>query len=496
MSYYQDKRDERAALVLSRYSPDVVEDIMRLCQRKGGSLLGTIYTQDGAGGNTTLRPYAILSDAYVDEDSFSSILLALDMIVIAEIRKPNFSNDRYQAILQNAFGLPRQLAEPIAKRIETFDVLGGANPEGRALMTKVADRLKETARRVANYAAGLLQLPWEIDQNQKYDIDFLYEMKLLGDAAKEFNVRAKLMTSQAAINSNLGLLQAGDLYGDPEDSMAGEIGDIMGRASLRNLPMSMFGSMFPTMQLGASATQAQASEVLNQAGVTAENGKVAQVAPKNPMIAKIFKGIATANPAVALLAGLTTGAGGMLLKNAIANARNKNQGATGDIDSEVYGEIGDIMGDDVAQAWMSGDIDTVAEAFGDLLSDDDTTGDPELDSHIEDEIRHQYGDIDNARFGPEIGGLFTRFRTNMAKRRGAGRRRRSIKKTARQRRKNTEAQAFANARASMSNDLDDPNMSFQQGFDDPPPMQQMDADYEPGDYEQSDAGQLPDFYPM
>lgn len=495
MAFYQDKRDERAALILSRYSPDVVEDIIRLCSRKGGALMGTIYTQEGAGNTPTLRPYAILSDQYVDEDSFSSILLALDMIVIAEIRKPNFSNDRYQAILQNAFGLPRELAEPIAKRIETFDVLGGANPEGRALLTKVADRLKETARRVANYAAGLLQLPWEIDQNQKYDIDFLYEMKLLGDAAKEFNTRAKLMASQAAINSNLGLLQTGDIGDlDAEDAIASQVGDIMGRASLRNLPIGMFGSMFPTMQLGASATQSQAAEVLDQAGVQASHGKVTHDMPKNPIIGKIMNGIASANPATALLAGLVTGSGGQLLKTALTSLRNR--AGTGDIDGDIYGEIGDVMGDDAASAWANGDIDGVMSAFGDLAGSDETTGDVDLDRHIEETVAHQFGDIDNARFGPEIGGIFTRLRTNIAKRMAAGRRRRSLKKAGRQMKRNREAQAFYNAKSMGSDDLDDPRMSFQQGFDDQQPLQTMDADYMPGDYEQSDEGVLPDFVPM
>jgi len=116
---------DRAALVLATMSPDMVSDIVRLVNLQGASLSTTLFNPNGiASSQVANRFLGILSKEYISDEDFGNVWAGLSTVFLASIRNPEMGNDNYQKVLETAFSLPSKIAEPIAKKIETYDILG------------------------------------------------------------------------------------------------------------------------------------------------------------------------------------------------------------------------------------------------------------------------------------------------------------------------------------------------------------------------------------
>lgn len=456
-------RHNKAAVILASMSPDMVEDIISLVNARGRGILGDIFEAQGTAANSTnVRFLAVFSNSFIAEEDFEDTYLGFATVALSALRKPNYGNDEYQQILSQAYGLPWEIADPLAKKIETYDVLGGAD-KNQSYWTRFTDMLGEGVRRSVNWAANVLQLPWENDQDQKYDIDFLYEMKLLGQVVADLNSRARLMTAQAAINTNMGVLQTGDPMIGDQESADMMVGDTFKMARLRQLPKAVFGTASPIARMGHAATAAKAKNVLSQAGYHVSKGKLTNTQPKHPAMKHAVDKILNMRPSSALLAGGLLGATPVAIKLIADLAKMRKQGQMGDVDGDAYSTISTAFGDTVADAWLTGDIESVFKHIGDEANEDISTGDPELDAAIEASVMQELaGDIDE--MSPEVGGLFTRWRINAAKKQASRRMRRQYKKAGRQFRKNREMAELTSARNMRRNSyMDMPQMERFQG---------------------------------
>lgn len=478
----------KAAVLLASMSPDMVEDIISLVNARGRGILGDIFEAQGTAANSTnVRFLAVFSNAYIAEEDFEETYLGFATVALSALRKPSYGNDEYQQILSQAYGLPWEIADPLAKKIESYDILGGAD-KNQSYWTQFTDMLGEGVRRSVNWAANVLQMPWENDQDQKYDIDFLYEMKLLGQVVADLNSRARLMTAQAAINTNMGVLQTGDPMMGDQESADMMVGDTFKMARLRQLPKMIFGTANPIARMGQAATAAKAKNVLGQAGYAVTKGKMVNVAPKHPAMKHAVDKILNMKPSSALLAGGLLGATPVAIKLIadLAKMRKGSQGQ-GDVYGDAYSTLSTAYGDTVADAWMMGDIEGVMSHIGHEANEDVTTGDPEMDSAIEAAVMQELsGDIDD--MSPEVGGIFTRWRINAAKKQASRRMRRQYSKAGRQSRKNIERQELVRSKGARRNAyMDMPQMQqFEQdgqgqGEDDYMPSDdQMEGSYDDG----------------
>lgn len=397
---------ERSATILASMSPDMVADIITLVNTRGGNLVNDLFNQNSpsAGGATGNRFLAIASREYISDADFDSVWVGLSTVFLHSLRNPALSNDNYQDVLEKAFSLPPEIAEPMAKRIDTYDILGPKDPSTDALLDKIGRNLFESARRASNWAAGIVGLDWEIDQQQNYDFDFLYEMKLLGDAVNELNSRARLMNAQALISAQMSILQTGDAEdGDSADQL---VGDAMRPFGYRNLPAAIFGASTPAFKLGMKASTVKANQVFDQAGVKHSKGGSTITQAKHPKLAAALRNIVNMKPGKAALIGGIAG----LVPSLIAGIKNAHNTGDPDLYGDASDEIGEVYGPSVANDVRNGDFSSLGDAILTDHTDDYITGDADID---------MIGDPD-----PEIGGPFRRLRQNIARRRAAKDRRR------------------------------------------------------------------------
>lgn len=431
--YYSDNaRHDKAAIILSAMSPDMVEDIISLINARGRSVITTVFSaDDSAAEGVSSRFLAIFSSSYVKNKDFEDVWTGFSTVVLATIRKPSYANDDYQKILEDAYSLPTELAQPLALKINTYDVLGNAET---GVLTSLGNSIAEGVRKFLNYWPSILQLGWEIDQTQKYDIDFLYELKMLGQVVNDLDSRTRLMTAQSAIQQSMGLLQTGDPVDDEELEM--KVGDVFSKLNAKSLPPGITGNAGKLIMFGKTASILQGKKLIEDSGLSVNptTKSVEQRQPRNPRLAQIFNKILNMNPSQAVLLGASLG----LTPTAIhfLRSRTKSKGL-GDIGNanDLYSFISSTYGDNVAKNWMMGDVESVV---GEVVSDansDDSTGDVELDEAIEEMVNT--GDVDD--YGDvEVGGLIRRIRTKVAKRKAAGRKRRATRSTGRQTRKQAE----------------------------------------------------------
>jgi len=319
-----------------------------------------------------------------------------------------------------------KLAEPIAKKIETYDILGPQTAEGKTAdswLNKVGRKMYEAFRKSANWAAGVLGTDWEIDEEQNWDVDFLYEMKNLGEAVGDLNSRARLMRAQAAISATMGVMLTGDPSDDGEMEAA-LVGDTVRPFMMRSLPPSIMGNAFPIVKMGLKTAGAKASNVYHAGGVHVDKkGKVGKVhsGGHNNHIASALKAVASASPVKMGLIGAGVG----LTPTIVRAVRSMIQ--SGDAEDGLYA-VRDVYGDAVADSVKAGNMDELAKLIIADSTTDFSTGDPNLDDIAVGEMIAELGDAD--LFDQiEEGGPIARLRANMAKRRAGRARRRNIRQT-------------------------------------------------------------------
>lgn len=408
---YADARANRAALILSTMSPDMVEDIIYLLNSKGGTVVGDIFSAGSPVNAAGIpRPMAVLSRTYIADQDFEAVLTGLTTTFVAQLRKPSNGNDFYEDILKTAFSLPDDIAAQMAKRIETTDII----PEGEGVsgwLRSVGRSITDAGRRFLNWGASLINMDWEIDQDQDYDLDMLYEYKLLGEAVSEMNSRARLMKSQMLIKTSSNMMQ----FGDPGDG--GEMGDAelasaLSPFMLRSLPPNIMGGASNIWKFGMRSAVANAKAIVDKAGAEIKpSGKVVTASgadlSKSP---SILGSLAKMTPAGMLSSGV---------KALFAKAKSAAKPGTGD---PLYGEVEHLYGAPIANSLMLGDIEPLTHAIAGDVMGTYSTGDPDLDSLIDDELEDQLGDADD-----EMGGPLTNLTRNINRRRAAGRKRRAYR---------------------------------------------------------------------
>jgi hypothetical protein len=452
-SYYPNNPDwNDAAVILDMLSEDQIRKIESLLHARGLGVINDIKRSDRS--RTSLSPLSILDTKYVPSKDLEKVALGLSTVLLHYIRKPSIGISQYQEILQNAFSLPGEMAQRLAKRIETEDILGGTytDPSGQQLPWYKSFYLSviEYSKRIINKIPELLSFNFRLDETQSYDLDLLYELKLLGEVVDELNSRTKLMVGQALANSTLGLFQMGDP--NDVDSAYEAVGDAMRIAGTRRVPSTLFGSA-KGLAILASRNQYNAAQSLKDALSKQTKG--------TPILASAVRSAVSA-PGVGILSSLVPG--GKLISALTRMGLIKTNDPTGDAsDAQAIQAVADLYGDAVADAYAKGDLDETLRALNDEAISDVSTGDPDLDKSIEDAVDKAMANEFGEAIDPEQGGIFSwirRARINAAKRRYARKFRRKMRRDARERRRRAELEALERWRQRESDLYTDDNLDL------------------------------------
>lgn len=440
-------RLNKAAMLLASMSPDMVEDIVNLVVSRGRSVVDIVSASDGPP-----RPLAVLSREFISDEDFPPLLYGLNTMILSSMRELKSDAQSYEKILTQAYALPTEIAGPLSKQIETYDVVGGH--EGQNWLDKVGAHVGEGTRRVINWLPEFMKLPlWYNDQDQRYDVDFLYELKKLGNVCDDLQSRVRLMKGQAGIANSMGLFTSsalkakgdiyGDIYGDPSDVASLELHDSMRPLMGGLLPLSLFGGLKDVFKKGAFDSSSKLGSLLAKAGVQLPGQDKAPAADPAYRSA-LTSALNGQDPATLLAAAQDTLNAAKAVFNSIRESRTTP--GTGD----AYEMVGDCYGEPVANAWMQGNIP--AMIYHVIQAASDTThnvGDPELAEAIVGdvygEIDHEWGDLEHA-VDKEMGGLFSRARARAALRRSRRRKRRATRRERNMRRREEKDNALADAK--------------------------------------------------
>lgn len=448
--YSSDPRANKASMILASMSPDIIEDIVSLVNNKGRALISELGNPDEG----TVKPYAIFSRSYIRDEDFPAVFTGMTAIYLSTTRKLDKDNDFYERVLRDTFFLPKSMAANAAAKIETLDVIGGKNAIDMPWYKKLGDRLQEAIRRTVNYVPKLLGIAWENDQDQKYDIDFLYEVKNFGLILDDLQSRSALMGSQAKLSSERGLFNAGtgiygdvcDAGGDPVDAAELVIGDVFQREVGGPILPALFGGLKKLLFKGKQDHDAKVATIVNKAGLNPNDQS--QV---DPVVKEAAMRYLANSP------GRVMTAGGPNVLNDFDSALKLLQGVrngmnTGDVEADIRDAYGDVVADSWAMGDLPGALSGIVELAGDSL---ETTGDPDLDEAIVGDVLDEIGDTYEGAFDPEIGGLFKRARANAAIRKGNRRARKNAKRAAKMAKKNrAQAMLLANQEWADSQSLD------------------------------------------
>lgn len=424
-------KNAKVIACLSSYSPSTLRQIADFFSAKGESALAEIAEAQ----RESYSPIFAFLD-FIEERDISDVWIGINALMLSAIRNPRFGKSDYARILTIAFSLPTGIADAMANKIESQDVLLGAQGSLTSFDTWKT-KIREALRRVYNPIATTVGLD-AIDASQDWDVDFLYELKNMGAVIRELNSRVRLMNAQASIAAGMGLFSttpATAATGDPESDYQSMIGDAIAPLMGAPLMSTMKGGLSPIMNFGTVASTEKLSKVIADGGAGA-----ASVTSRSRAkgIKGILQKIVSVNPTTAMIAAAAAGLGGGLLPTLFSRK-------TGDpIDSDVYGDVDAEYGDVMADAWASGDIDSIVREALTLLTDPSasSSGDPDLDGDIETAISAEMeGDSLS-----EAGGLFKSWRIRRLKKKAARRRRRSARRSNRQARRDRKNQAFIEAK--------------------------------------------------
>lgn len=455
--YPSNDKHNKAAIILSTMAPDMVEDIIDLILTKGRTVLSVVDAEDDG----FPAPMAMFSRVYIPDADFPYVYLGWLTCQIADLKKLKGANDYYEQVLQDAFGIDDVMAAALAKKIETRDLIGGANSKWyQSFGTKVGQLFKDAG----NWVTSVLNIPWEIDQTQKYDIDYLFELANLGKAVDELASRARLMTSQAMIAKGLGLFNAdsGSLYtttttstakgdiegldfGDPSNNAAYDVANaIKPLVGFPALPPTLYRGFWPVAQLGTTVSTVRVHQQMKDAGLTSnKDGKTTFDTAKTdkPHHAALLSKLSAMDPrTLALVAGLATFTP-ITAAAVVKSIRNRKRSqALGDVTDAVRDAYGDV----VADAYDAGDISGVIAGIHDLAAESHTTGDPEIDEQIIGDVLDDLGDV--SEDDEEVGGVLRRARINHRIKKANRITRRTGKRNARITLKNRKASAVTRSK--------------------------------------------------
>lgn len=397
-------------------SPDMVEAIISFLGQNGSTAISVANATDGPP-----KPLALGSSDFIHDDDFPEFWSGLMLMFLAAYRRPQ-DQDFYEGILINGLGAPEPMARAMAAQIETWDPIGRKTVDGKSVGTVkwIWRKAQEYGRELVNYVPKLLGINWENDQKQDFDLDRLYEIKLLGRAANELATRTRLMKGQERMLTSMGLAPTGDVTSNPVDQAEIELISTAKPLMGAPLPLKLFGALRnfvkQAQQINLDALESKSKEAGFHGGSQGANPITAQAAQR-----LINSDNASVVPAV--MSADTSEAMGDILQ---AQRTRSVSGLTGD----VLGEIAEAYGDVVAGLVEAGDLESAYGEIANLAGEGyESTGDPNLDTALATEALDELGDVVDD-LTPEIGGLFTRARINKKMRKAAKRTRKNVKRKA------------------------------------------------------------------
>jgi hypothetical protein len=442
----------KAAMILASMSPDMVEDIISLVNQRGRALIADLNIVDGPP-----RPLAIMSRSFIADEDFPEVFVGMCTVMLGAFRTLKHDAEFYKSTLKDAFSMPDSMAQSMADKIETHDIVGGSDAarESMGWWHKLVINTEEGIRRVANWIPSVLQLPLYNDQDQEYDIDFLYELKNLGVAVNELNSRARLIRGQAAAAYAMGLFK-GDktMYkgllggGDPslDPTTAAELHFMQTAEPLMGdtMPAKMYGG------LANFVTKAKEFAAHALAGLASSAGHGDNPSGNDPVMANAIDNIRQGGQGPSSIAKATQS--GIPVDDIVNFIMRYQQGGDNQQMGDAYGDVHDSYGQDVADAWHEGDLPGVMTHIARINQEPlATTGDPELDEELVGDVMSE---TDNADTDPEIGGLFKKARARHQLKKGLRKQRKRLKHQAKQKKKSQTNQDLINAR-SFSQQQDD-----------------------------------------
>lgn len=478
-----DKSLDRGRLYLSFFTEEQIQDISRYIATKGR--LAVSEACDDTRQFAPIKFMGLFSPQLIKKHHIiEKLAYGMSIVWMNTLMKPQWGNDEYEKILIQTFGLPDALAAKLAKNIETENNTDGLDlsdsdkaidpatgrPVAEGKIEDFFEGIVDWSRRTANKAAAILHLDWEIDQNAKFDKDFLYEVVKFAEVVSDLSDRSELIATQA--NINLGIPVGG--LGDPDESVGDVIDHHLGKLSYHAFAPTGDPAWWPAgLRKLVSAKKTSAVKTLKAIHTTPQvisaSGKpVASVATG---LKTRLTGLLSKKPTLAFALGALGGAtpiglGALALKGVFKRMMAK-KAAGGD--PEVGDSVRELYGEVYGDAFETGDVESLV---GEILLDSfhpATTGDPHLDDAIiGDLVDNEIGDIDT--YGPEIGGVISNWRKNRAikayKRKVSRKQRKATRQTDRQ-----AAKAMRKAGRDYNADdyrakLEERNANMQQAYED------------------------------
>jgi predicted GNAT family N-acyltransferase len=425
--YPNNPQHERAAWMLATMSPDMIAGIIALVTARGSGVISDLEGEEGPP-----RPLAIFSKDFIADADFAGTAMGFMVMVLAAVKTIKPDANFYQRVISEAYSLPTEMARGIAQKIETKDVFSIPTGVTDQNALDYMKRVQQQVQKEFSGIKGLFKGPGAIVQamqNQVPDLDFLYELKLLGQAADELQSRARLMKGEALINAAMGMLPTvgdpgegvyGDVYGDPDVTSALALIDTVKPLMGNPLISMILGGANKTSLLGQLLSKIKLGKLLGLGGG----------AEMSPGVATAVQQMDTpnANPVYATAShGLSVDDTKRILE--IIQGAGAADSSTGDAYQRILSTYGDVAAD----AWKAGDVPGVMKNIVDLAAQERTTGYPDIDDQIIGDVEHEMAS--DGEDGSEMGGLFKRARS-AAKQAKAGRvARRTARRSAKQNRK-------------------------------------------------------------
>lgn len=416
----------RAMMMLSIFPPDLRDEIVSFCVARGSVASRDVSELEDAADVPAFM--TLFSRQYIDDRDMGELMIGFSTIVLDGLKSKKTGIDSYSTMLQTAYGLPEKVADAMANNIETEDDWSKMDP---TWYNKLSQTIQSATRQSINSVMStgpLSVLSWEMDQDQTYDLDMLYEWKTLGAQVKKLNSRVRLMSAQSMIASQIDLFpraEAGDVdYGDVESY----IGDLVSKVAAPNLPAQMYGGIAPLVMLHRAANKVKLANVIKASGLGKPKVSSAGIiSGSKPMFGKVLAKLTAGKPGKKGILGFLRKKRMGDIDDELIDLNGASQDQKANILSTLHGQIGDA----VAHAYETGDINPLVREMAELAAVEETTGDVDLDEALiaGDMSEDPYGDVDE--MGEEVGGLFTRMRTNMALRRAARRKARGKRKSTR-----------------------------------------------------------------
>jgi len=403
MKYYDNPRHNRAANVLAFTSPGLIQDIADLLSARGTSVAKTVFSRTDLG----ISPLAILDDTYVDDRDVDNLATGLATICVASLRSMTGNAESYAKILSQAFSLPEDWAKKLGARIDESSVSFVPSAADKAGVQSFIDK---TMNKIGNLAGGMKNIKDYLESIS--DVDFLYELSLLGKQVAELTTMQRLMRSKSLIDAAMDVLPSSAHMGDP---LAGD-GHMVEQYA--NIVQPLQGNILPAKILGGAGKLSLLGQLAGVLGLKKWASSISHSGDSKDGLNVARKAETGPNGSlVSYLAqiGLTSDQLSKV-KEIVSGAAAGSIAANGDLTA-----IGDIYGDATADFVRNGDLPGAIahlRSVADAADGDPSEEYPGQGDIIDGQLDQVFasGSEDGQNLDAEMGGLFRKSAKKQQKR--------------------------------------------------------------------------------